>query len=196
VERITPTGVVVQGQEYPVDCLIYASGFEVSTEYTHRLGFDIRGRGGKSLRDSWAEGAATLHGMHSRGYPNLLIFSTAQSGWAINFVHILSEQAQHAAYIIEQCLKRGIEAIEPSEQAQQQWWEVIFGELKKKGMIFGGPECTPGYYNNEGVRSAPSAVRFASMGDTIQFAEILREWRQGDALAGLEITRGEGASLP
>lgn len=117
VERITPTGVVVNGKEYAVDCLIYPSGFEVSTEYTRRLGFDIRGRGGKSLRESWAEGATTLHGMHSRGYPNLLMISTTQSGWAINLVHILKELSQHAAYIIERCLKRGIETIEPTEQA-------------------------------------------------------------------------------
>ncbi|MDC0712582.1 NAD(P)/FAD-dependent oxidoreductase [Stigmatella sp. ncwal1] len=192
VERITPTGVVVKGKEYPVDCLIYASGFEVSTEYTRRLGFDIRGRGGKSLRDSWADGAATLHGMHSRGYPNLLMFSTTQSGWAINFVHILNEQSLHAAYIVEHCLKRGIETIEPSERAQQQWWEVILGHLKK-GVTFGGSECTPGYYNNEGVKGSPSDARRASFGDTLEFIEILRNWRKGGDLAGLEVTRAGSA---
>ncbi len=191
VERITPTGVVVKGREYAVDCLIYASGFEVASEYTRRLGFDIRGRGGKSLRHSWAEGAATLHGMHSRGYPNLLMFSTTQSGWAINFVHVLDEQSRHAAYIIERCLKQGIEAIEPTEQAQQQWWEVILGNLAN-GVPFGGPECTPGYYNNEGVMAAPSAIRSAPFaGGTLEFFEILRNWREGDDLAGLEVTRGK-----
>ncbi|QRN93536.1 NAD(P)/FAD-dependent oxidoreductase [Archangium violaceum] len=190
VERITPTGVVVKGREYEVDCLVYASGFEVSSEYTRRLGFDIRGRGGKSLRDSWANGPATLHGMHSRGYPNLLMFSPTQSGWAINFVHILSEQAQHAAYIIERCLKRGVEMIEPTEQAQEQWWGEIFTRLQK-GATFGGVDCTPGYLNNEGVRPPPSAIRFAPFGgDTLEFIDVLRSWRKGDELAGLELTTG------
>ena len=190
VERITPTGVVVKGKEYAVDCLIYASGFEVSSEYTRRLGFDIRGRGGKSLRDTWAEGPTTLHGMHSRGYPNLLMISATQSGWAINFVHILDELSQHAAHIVERCLKEGIEAIEPSEQAQQQWWEVILGSLMKHGSAFGGAECTPGYYNNEGVNGGPSLMRSAAYGGgTIEFAEILRSWRQADDFAGLELTR-------
>ncbi|WP_395821479.1 flavin-containing monooxygenase [Archangium minus] len=192
VERITPTGVVVKGKEYPVDCLVYASGFEVSSDYTGMLGFDIRGRGGRSLRDSWANGPATLHGMHSRGHPNLMMFSTIQSGWAINFVHILDEQSQHAAYIIERCLKRGIEAIEPSEQAQQQWWEVILGRLKM-GSALGGPECTPGYYNNEGAKPGPNEMRYASFGgDTLAFIDVLRTWRQGEELAGLELTRSLG----
>ncbi|WP_395851660.1 flavin-containing monooxygenase [Cystobacter fuscus] len=189
VERITPTGVVVKGKEYEVDCLVYASGFEVSSEYTRRLGFDIHGRGGKSLSESWAEGAATLHGMHSRGYPNLLMFSLTQSGWAINFVSILNEQSQHAAYIIGRCLKQGIETVEATEQAQQQWWEVILGSLMKQAS-FGGVECTPGYFNNEGARPPPSAMRSAPFsGGTIEFIELLRNWREGDELAGLELTR-------
>jgi cyclohexanone monooxygenase len=196
VERITPTGVVVKGKEYEVDCLIYASGFEVTGDYTRRLGFDIRGRGGKSLRDSWADGASTLHGMHSRGYPNLVLFSGPQSGWAINFVHILDEQAQHAAYIIEQCKKQGVEMIEPSEKAQQQWWEVILGNLTKNAS-FGGPDCTPGYYNNEGVRPPPSAIRSAGFGGgTLEFIEVLRNWRRGNDLAGLEVTLGGTSPTP
>ncbi|QRN93510.1 NAD(P)/FAD-dependent oxidoreductase [Archangium violaceum] len=190
VERITPTGVVVKGREYEVDCLVYASGFELSGEYTRRLGFDIRGRGGKSLRDSWAEGAATLHGMHSRGYPNLLMFSLTQSGHAINFVHILNEQSQHAAYIIGRCLKQGIGTIEATEQAQQQWWEVILGHFSKMAAV-GGVECTPGYFNNEGVLPPPSAMRNAPFGGgTLEFIEVLRNWRKGDDLAGLEVTLG------
>jgi cation diffusion facilitator CzcD-associated flavoprotein CzcO len=46
VERITEKGVVVAGREYEVDCIIYASGFEVGTEYKRRAGFDLTGRGG------------------------------------------------------------------------------------------------------------------------------------------------------
>ncbi|QRK11903.1 NAD(P)/FAD-dependent oxidoreductase [Archangium violaceum] len=196
VERITPTGVVVKGNEYEVDCLIYASGFDVSGDFTRRLEFDIRGRGGKTLRESWAQGPATLHGMTSRGHPNLLMLSGTQSGWAINFASILDEQSQHAAYIIERCLKRGIETAEPTEQAQQQWWEVILGNLSKNA-TFGGVECTPGYFNNEGVRGGPNDIRYASFGGgTLEFIELLRNWRKGDDLAGLEVTRGGTSPNP
>ncbi|RKG93316.1 NAD(P)/FAD-dependent oxidoreductase [Corallococcus terminator] len=190
VERITPTGVVVNGREYPVDCLVYASGFEVAGEFTQKLGFDIRGRGGRSLRDAWAQGPATLHGMHSRGYPNLMLFTTTQSGWAINFVHILDEQSQHAAHIIARCLKQGVEVSEPSEQAQQQWWDVILGRLKTSA-TFGGADCTPGYYNNEGMKAGPEMMKFATFGgDTLAFIDVLREWRKGEEFVGLELTRG------
>jgi cation diffusion facilitator CzcD-associated flavoprotein CzcO len=190
VERITPTGVVVNGKEYEVDCLVYASGFEVTSEYTRRLGFDIRGRGGKSLRDSWADGPSTLHGMTTRGYPNLLMLSLIQSSWAINFVHLLGEQARHAAYIVDRCRKQGIETVEPTEQAQAKWWGTILGSLQKMA-AFGGAECTPGYFNNEGAQPHPSMIRSAGYGGgTLEFIDILRNWRQGEDLPGLELTRG------
>ncbi|WP_050435855.1 flavin-containing monooxygenase [Chondromyces crocatus] len=196
VERITPTGVVVQGKEYEVDCLIYASGFDVGSEYTHRLGFDILGCGGKSLRDSWADGASTFHGMHSRGYPNLLMISTTQSGWAINLVHVLDALSEHSAYVIARCLEQGIVKIEPTEEAQQQWWEVILGHLKKQA-TFGGTECTPGYYNNEGVSAGPSAIRRAAFGGgTLEFIEILRTWRNDGSFAGLDVTLEGKPSSP
>jgi cyclohexanone monooxygenase len=70
VERITERGVVVAGREYEVDCLIYASGFEVGTPYPRRAGFEIYGRGGQTLTERWKDGVRTLHGIHSRGFPN------------------------------------------------------------------------------------------------------------------------------
>ncbi|MBM7116440.1 flavin-containing monooxygenase [Archangium primigenium] len=198
VERITPTGVVVDGQEYPVDCLIYASGFELSSSYSRRLGFEIHGRGGTTLTDSWAtNGPSTLHGMHCRGFPNLMMFSTTQSGYAINFVHILAEQARHAAHIVQHCAQQGVQVIEPSEKAQEQWWQVILAQLMKTPMAFGGPDCTPGYYNNEGVAPGPNAMRYAGFaGGTLEFVEMLDLWRKQGDLAGLELTRAGSAPTP
>src|SRR5688572_21922421 len=68
VERITETGVVARGREYEVDCIIYASGFEVGTPYTRRAGFDLVGRDGVKLSDYWAEGMRTKHGIHVHGF--------------------------------------------------------------------------------------------------------------------------------
>ena len=70
VERITETGVVVAGVEYPVDCIIYASGFEVGTDYTRRTGFDLTGnnpgqeniRGGLSTIEEKSLGAIAKGG--------------------------------------------------------------------------------------------------------------------------------------
>ena len=70
VERVTATGVVVNGVEYPVDCLIFATGFEVGTAYTRRAGFDVLGRDGLALSDYWANGMRTCHGFLSHSFPN------------------------------------------------------------------------------------------------------------------------------
>ena len=71
VERITPAGVVAAGVEYPVDCIIYASGFEVGTEPTGAYGFDMTGRDGVKLSDYWSDGMRTLHGIHVARLPEL-----------------------------------------------------------------------------------------------------------------------------
>src|SRR5262249_42107981 len=62
VERVTPAGVVVDGVEYALDCLIFATGFEVGTAYTRRAGYEIHGRDGVTLTTRWADGVRTLHG--------------------------------------------------------------------------------------------------------------------------------------
>ncbi len=91
VDEITARGPVVDGVEYPVDLLIYASGFEVTTDLHQRLGFDPKGVGGLALSERWAEGAHTLHGVLARGFPNLLLISLVQGGFGTNFSHLLSE---------------------------------------------------------------------------------------------------------
>ncbi len=96
VERITERGVVANGKEYPLDCLIYSTGFEVGTDYTRRVGFEIFGRGGQTLTEKFRNGAETLHGLFSRGFPNLFIVATMQSGQSANFQHMLAEQASRA----------------------------------------------------------------------------------------------------
>ena len=70
VERVTENAVVVNGVAYEVDCLIYATGFEVGTAYTRRSEFEVYGRAGLSLSDYWADGMRTYHGLLSHGFPN------------------------------------------------------------------------------------------------------------------------------
>ena len=94
VDRVTERGVVVGETEYELDCLIFATGFEVGTDYARRAGCEIIGRGGRTLTEKWASGVRTLHGMHTRDFPNLFIFSPAQAGFTVNFPHALNEQAE------------------------------------------------------------------------------------------------------
>ncbi len=94
VERIDETGVWVGGVHYELDCLIFASGFEVGTEYSRRSGYETVGRDGETLSDHWADGMQTMHGMHVHGFPNLFFMGLTQTGTTINVPHMLREQIE------------------------------------------------------------------------------------------------------
>ena len=186
VNEINESGVIVNGVEYPVDLLIFASGFEVTTGYTHRLGFDPKGRDGVSLSEAWAEGPATLHGVLSNGFPNMFMISTVQGAQATNFVHSITEAAQHVAFLIEQCVKGDIATIEPETAAQDNWFETLFAQLW--GIARYNATCTPGYLNSEGGGDMRSARAIAWMTSVLGFAEYVENWRQQGDLAGLTLT--------
>ena len=186
VNEINERGVIVNGVEYPVDLLIFASGFEVTTGYTHRLGFDPKGRNGVSLSEAWAEGPATLHGVLSNGFPNMFMISTVQGAQATNFVHSITEAAQHVSFLIEQCVKGDIATIEPETAAQENWFETLFAQLW--GIARYNATCTPGYLNSEGGGDMRSARAIAWMTSVLGFAEYVENWRQQGDLAGLTLT--------
>jgi cyclohexanone monooxygenase len=188
VQAITENGVVVAGREYPLDCLIFATGFEVSGSFAKRSGFEVRGRAGLTLSEKWSRGMATLHGMYSRGFPNCFVFGPGQSGMSANFPHMLDEQAQHAAHIVSQCQRRGIATVEPTEAAEQAWVDTIIalGEGRRRFL----ENCTPGYYNDEGRVSDALARSLPFGGGPLVFVDLLRKWRDEGTFAGLELTEG------
>ncbi|MBJ7426778.1 MAG: NAD(P)/FAD-dependent oxidoreductase, partial [Ilumatobacteraceae bacterium] len=186
VDQVTPTGLVVNGVEYPVDLLIFASGFEVTTDYTHRLGFDPVGRDGISLSQGWSEGPATLHGVLSRGFPNMFMISTVQGAQATNFVHSISEVAKHVAFLLTHCVTQNIAVIEPSADAQEEWFQTLFAQLW--GVARYNATCTPGYLNSEGGGDMRSARAIAWMTSVLGFADYVETWRaQGDFI-GFDFT--------
>jgi cyclohexanone monooxygenase len=187
VERITPKGVVANGVEYEVDCLVYATGFEVGTDYTRRSGYDLYGRDGVTLSEKWADGVATLHGMHTRGFPNCLIMSNTQSGFTANFPHMLDEQSRHLAYIVRHALDEDVRVVEASEEAEAEWVRTII-ELAQNNVKF-LEACTPGYYNNEGKPSERALQNSNYGAGAIAFVKVLEEWRADGTLAGLELTK-------
>jgi cyclohexanone monooxygenase len=185
VEAITETGVVANGREYELDCLIYATGFEVGTSYTRRAGYEVVGRDGVTLTEKWANGVSTLHGFHSRGFPNCFIISNVQSGFSVNFPHMLDEQSRHVAYIAKTCLDRQVRVMEASQAAEDAWVDTIKSTAILRQKF--AEECTPGYYNNEGQPS-PLAIQNGSYGKgAIAFVQLLEEWRAEGELKGLEL---------
>ncbi len=187
VDRITENGLVVNGREYEVDCIIFATGFEVGTGYARRAGYEIIGRGGRSLTEKWEGGFATLHGMQSHGFPNCFIMSVSQGGFTANYPHLLDEVAVHISHIISHALENDFQTIEASEAAEAAWVQTIL--QNGTGMMIGGPGCTPGYYNNEG-KPSPGAKQAAPYGGgSIKFFEILENWRAEGSFDGLEFSK-------
>jgi cyclohexanone monooxygenase len=185
VEHVTEKGVVANGVEYELDCLIFATGFEVGTNYTRRSGYELYGRGGITLTEKWAGGVRTLHGFHSRGFPNCFIISNAQSGFTVNFPHMLNEQSKHVAYMVAHALDHEIRSFEASEEAEEAWVQTIVS-LARNAREF-QESCTPGYYNNEGKPGELNGQNGPYGGGPIAFVKVLEDWRAEGSLAGMEL---------
>ncbi len=184
VERITEKGFVVGGQEYEVDCIIYASGFEVGTEYTRRAGFEVRGRDGLPLSAAWSEGMRSKHGIHVHGFPNLFFAQPAQGANLIsNVPHNLTEAGRTIALVVTETLKRGANEVEVTSEAQKAWVELL---LTGPGRLMGSPDCTPGYYNNEGQPFGPAAkYNVGYPAGASAYFKYLDGWRTAGTFEGL-----------
>ena len=100
VSEINERGVVHDGQEYPLDVLIYATGFEWMATSTFN---QVVGRDGRSLNDKWqSEGTKTFLGLHSAGYPNLFIVSGPQGGGgSFNFTNAIEEHGDYIVWMLQ-----------------------------------------------------------------------------------------------
>ena len=184
VDSITPNGVVANGKEYPVDCIIFATGFEVGTDYTRRAGYDVIGKDNLSLSQKWSDGMRTLHGIHTHGFPNLFIISNSQSGFTTNFPHSMDETAGHIGYILNRCLEENISTVEVSETAEDAWVEEIIAVSRYNEEF--QAMCTPGYYNNEGQPN-PKSVQNSPYGKGSRpYFKITKAWRDEGTMQGLD----------
>ncbi|MBO6703640.1 MAG: NAD(P)/FAD-dependent oxidoreductase [Pseudomonadales bacterium] len=185
VERITEKGVVVGGVEYEVDCIIYASGFEVGTPFERRSGYDTVGKGGMLLSDYWADGMRTKHGVHVHNFPNLFISQATQGANLIsNYPHNLTECGNTMAIMVRHALDNGFKELEVTEQAENDWMELL---LQAPPMMLGTTECTPGYYNNEGKGWGEGETRAVSYPfGPVAYFKYLNDWRDSGSFEGVE----------
>ena len=184
VDRITERGLVYDGVEYEVDCIIFATGFEVGTAYTRRAGFEIYGRDGKNLTEYWSDGLRTLHGFYSSGFPNCFHMGITQNGLTANFPHMLEEQARHIADVIKRAKQMEVRSLEPTPEAEAEWVRTI---REKSGISLQfHQECTPGYYNNEGKPGQGKGFLGEQYGGgPLEFHDIIRKWRSDGEMLGL-----------
>lgn len=190
VQRITEAGVVVDGVTYELDCLIFATGFEVGTDYCRRTGFELIGRDGITLTEHWDDGVRTFQGLCTTGFPNCFIESIAQAGLTVNFPYLLDVQATHVAWIIAAALAGGITEIEASPGAEAAWVDTVVA--RSAASAERAKTCTPGYYNREGKADAKTRQGSFFFGAPTEYADILEQWRADGDLAGLLTHRARG----
>lgn len=191
VDRITESGIVANGDEFALDCIIFATGFEVGTDYSRRAGYDVTGRLGETLTEKWSDGMATLHGIFSHGFPNLFVISPGQAGFTVNFPHLIDEQATHIAHVIEHALTGDVSTVEVSAEAEQEWVQTVIQKARDTLALL--ESCTPGYYNNEGQPEKRAAQNSTYGGGSIEYFQILAEWRSDGSFPGLQMHVGDGS---
>jgi cation diffusion facilitator CzcD-associated flavoprotein CzcO len=185
ITRMTETEIVVGDTAYEIDCVIFATGFEVGISGVVSGTLPVVGRDGRTLLEAWARGPRTLHGFSSHGFPNLFHLSGIQNANSVNFAHILLEQAEHIAAVIARGRQVGARYLEPSAEAEDAWVRTVH-ETATDTRAFQA-ECTPGYYNGEGTRSITGATYSPG---PVAFHRLLRAWREesmDDVLVGAGI---------
>ena len=185
VERVTEKGVVVNGVEYELDCLIFATGFEVSrASYTHQAELEIIGRDGAKLGEHWARGMRTYHGLMSHGFPNCYHMGFTQTGYTPNFTYMLDSQSRHIAAVLADVKARDVKSLDPTQQAEEDWLALVTAPNAMTEYL---ANCTPGYYNAEGNAKAANdgflQGHYPEGG--LRFYEMLAEWRAKGDYAGL-----------
>lgn len=194
VERITENGIVVDGKEYEVDCIVYASGFEITSSYERRIGIPIFGIDGQEIYEHWDGGMRTMHGLMSRGFPNLYVCGglfVFQLG--ANYCYGVDVQAGHVAHTVKTLMDRDVKVANVSAEAEQRWmYDQMSAESSQAQLVLGGSaeSCTPGYYNQEGTTQRYRDVRLESYGKGLgAYKHVLRDWRDAGDLDGLELTQ-------
>jgi cation diffusion facilitator CzcD-associated flavoprotein CzcO len=186
VERIDATGVWVGGEHYDLDCIVFASGFEVGTEQSRRSGFEIVGRGGSTLTERWADGMQTLHGIHVHDFPNLFVVGITQAANLIsNVPHNFVEAGETIAAVVAHAESTGATEVEVTVEAEANWVDLLEGNPMA---FMGNSDCTPGYYNNEG-RPTGRRERLNMSGypsGPIAYFDYISRWRSSGEFVGLE----------
>jgi len=185
LERLTETGFVVDGTEYPADAIIFASGF--ASDLSERKGYELTGRDGTSLRDHWQDGARSLHGVLVHNFPNLFLMGTVHVGLTINYTEMMMRQGRHIARTIELLRARGFDEIEATAEAEDAYVEDIVA-AREADVAFHA-SCTPGYFNNEGmpVKRGKGLTDTVYAGGLFAWLDMVTDWREAQNFAGAEL---------
>jgi cation diffusion facilitator CzcD-associated flavoprotein CzcO len=200
IASLTEIGPVYEGKEYPLDLLIWSTGFRAPATGSPAFcaGMTITGRNGLSMDQKWQDDLGTLHGVVSRDFPNLFWPGPWQAAASANFTAVLEVLTSHTAHILAEAEKYAAKkkpgtrySVEPSREAEQAWGL----QVQMRAAAFAGTSgCTPSYFNREGLMDRmpmEQRMKFAKMaiwGEGIDnFTEVLEKWEDEGKLEGLVI---------
>jgi cyclohexanone monooxygenase len=165
VSHINERGIVHEGKEYPLDVLIYATGFQWMATSTFNM---IKGRNGMSLQDKWQnQGTKTYLGLHSHGFPNLFIISGPQGGGgSFNFTNAIEEHADYVVWMLTTMRERGVTKVDVKEEP-----ENTYAEHCRQADMMTAPlrDCIT-YYNGHG-EADPGSLAYYGGGQWHKFRE-------------------------
>ena len=155
VSKINARGVVHDGVEYPLDVLIYATGFQWMATSTFNM---ITGRGGQTLQQKWkSEGVKTFLGLHSQGFPNLFIMSGPQGGGGqFNFTRGIEGHTDYVIWMLKTLRERGAGIVDIKKEP-----EIAYAEHCREADITTRPlrDCLS-YYNGDGAAEPGSLAYY------------------------------------
>jgi cation diffusion facilitator CzcD-associated flavoprotein CzcO len=196
-ERVTEQGPVVDGTQYELDCLVYATGFEAErTPLQRRAGHDIVGRGGVTLAEKFADGPVTRFGMMTRGFPNLFVMPAPaqQSVVTVNYTQLAVLGAEFVGRAVGILDKRGVQVFDVSAEAEARWDQAIVDRYVDSSAVMSA--CTPSRINNEGHPGevSPHSGNYGgSYGDFFAYRDVLEQWLDAGDCEGLELDRRAAA---
>ena len=145
VSKINENGVVHDGTEYPLDVLIYATGFQWMATSTFNM---ITGRDGRTLSGKWAdEGTKTFLGIHSEGFPNLFIVTGPQGGGgSFNFTDAIDAHADYIAWMLTTMRENGTQVVDIEKEPEEEYAE----HCRQADMASAPLRDCLSYYNGHG----------------------------------------------
>ena len=195
IERVTERGVVVDGEEIALDCIVYATGFEAEiTPFPRRATHPIVGRGGMTIAEKFADGPVTLHGLMTGGFPNMFLMPAPglQSVVTVNYTHLAVEGAEHIAETIAAFERRGVRVADVLPEAEAAWTAEIVSAYQDTSSFMAA--CTPSRINFEGdlSKANPRTGTYGGgFGDFFAYQKLLREWRRSGDFIGVRLEEGD-----
>ncbi len=191
IERVTATGLVANGETFAVECIVYATGFEAeSTPLPRRVGQVVVGRDGTTLAQKWSDGAASLWGMTSRGFPNLFVMPAPgqQAVVTVSYTQLAMEGAEHVGDTVRRLEARGVRSFDVSAEAEEAWCQGVIDAFVDGSKVMAA--CTPSRINNEGNPAGfrPRDGNFGGgFGDFFGYRQLLADWRAAGKFEGFEL---------